>query len=117
MSVPGHLLAFGHSLGYDLLDNGFCKTSGDSGPLAVLASVVRHRIRVQFQVADGLQQGGPELSNSILLFKQRLFAHLARCISPMSPRLLCPFQSLRFALSSSSRAWRRIRPSFSSLMP
>jgi hypothetical protein len=26
----------------------------------------------------------------------------------MSPRLLCPFQSLHFALSSSSRSWRRI---------
>jgi hypothetical protein len=69
MSVPGHLLAFGHSLRYDLIDGGFCKTCGDSGPLTVSASIVRHRIRVQFQVADGLQQSGPELSNSILLFK------------------------------------------------
>jgi hypothetical protein len=61
MPVPSHLLAFVHTLRDNLVDRRFSKPGRYSGSTTETLGVVWHRIRVHFEVPDGVQQCIPQL--------------------------------------------------------
>ena len=60
--IPSHLLLLGHSLRNDLVNRGFSESGRYPRPTTKAAAVVWYESAFSSQVADGIQQQIPELS-------------------------------------------------------